>query len=74
MTVAASKALFCWSKFISVFVDGAYRNNGQENPQEGRGVYWGEESPLNISKCLIGEKQTNNRAELTVAIIVIAYR
>ena len=60
------------AEFISVFVDGACRNNGQENPQGGCGVYWGEESPLNISECLIGEKQTNNRAELTAAIIALA--
>lgn len=58
--------------FISVFVDGACRNNGQENPQGGCGVYWGEENQHNTSEFLLGEKQTNNRAELTAAIIALA--
>ena len=50
---------------LDVFVDGACRNNGQQNPQGGCGVYWGEYHPLNTSEYLIGDKQTNNRAELT---------
>ena len=58
--------------FVSVFVDGACRNNGQEDPQGGCGVYWSDENPLNVIEYLIGEKQTNNRAELTAAIIALA--
>ena len=57
--------------FVSVFVDGACRNNGQEDPQGGCGVFWGDENPLNVSEYLVGEKQTNNRAELTAAIIAL---
>ena len=58
--------------FVSVFVDGACRNNGQEDPQGGCGIYWSDENPLNVSEHLLGEKQTNNRAELTAAIIALA--
>ena len=57
--------------FVDVYVDGACRNNGQQNPQGGCGVYWGEYHPLNTSEYLIGDKQTNKRAELTAAIIMI---
>ena len=53
-----------------VYVDGACRNNGQQNPQGGCGVYWGEYHPLNTSEYLIGDKQTN-RAELSAAIIAL---
>lgn len=60
------------TEFIDVYVDGACRNNGQQNPQGGCGVYWGEYHPLNTSEYLKGEKQTNNRAELTAAIIALA--
>lgn len=56
---------------LDVYVDGACRNNGQQNPQGGCGVYWGEYHPLNTSEYLVGDKQTNNRAELTAAIIAL---
>ena len=59
------------SDFVDVYVDSACRNNGQQNPQRGFGVYWGEYYHLNTSEYLIGDKQTNNRAELTAAIIAL---
>ena len=40
-------------------------------PQGGCGVYWGEYHPLNTSEYLIGDKQTNIRAEVTAAIIAL---
>lgn len=33
--------------------------------------FWGEYHPMNTSETLYGEKQTNNRAEMTAAIIAI---
>ena len=54
-----------------VYIDGACRNNGQKTPQEGCGVIWGDYHQLNTYECLIGEKQTNNRAELSAAIIAL---
>ena len=54
-----------------IYVDGACRNNGQDNPQGGCGIYWGEYHPLNTLEYLTGEKQTNNRAELSAAIIAL---
>ena len=56
---------------VRVFVDGACRNNGQLNPVGGCGIYWGELHPLNTQEGLQGERQTNNRAELSAAIIAI---
>lgn len=56
---------------VDVFVDGACRNNGHNNPQAGCGVYWGPFHPLNWSETLKGDRQTNNRAELSAAIIGI---
>ena len=52
-----------------IYVDGACRNNGHNNPQGGCGAYWGPFHPMNCSEKLQGDKQTNNRAELTAAII-----
>ena len=47
------------------------RNNGQQNPQGGCRIYWGEYHPLNTQEYLLGDKQTNNRAELSAAIIAL---
>ena len=52
-----------------VYTDGACSNNGRPNAKAGYGIYFGENNPLNVSKCLLG-KQTNNRAELTAIIEV----
>ena len=57
---------------VEVFVDGACENNDHNNPQAGCGVYWGPCHPLNWSEKLKGDKQTNNRAELSAAIMGIA--
>lgn len=50
----------------NIYVDGACRTNGHNNPQAGCGVYWGPFHPLNWSEKVI---QTNNRAELSEALI-----
>ena len=55
-----------------MYVDGACRNNGYNNPQGGCGVYWDTKHPLNSNEKLRGEHQTNSRAELSAAIMAIA--
>ena len=57
---------------IKVYVNGACRNNGHINPQGGCGVYWEPAHPLNLNEKLRGEVQTNNRAELSAAIMAVA--
>ena len=54
-----------------IYVDGACRNNGQVDAKGGCGVYWGEFHPMNCYEPLTGEKQTNNRAEMSAAIIAL---
>ena len=56
---------------VEVYLEGACRNNGHNNPQAGCGVYWGPFHPLNFAETLVGDKQTNNRGELSAAIIAI---
>ena len=54
-----------------IYVDGACRNNGQVEAKGGCGVYWGEFHPMNCFEPLTGEKQTNNRAEMSAAITAL---
>jgi len=59
-------------KSIKVWVDGACSNNGLPHAQAGYGVYFeGESDERNISERLIGDKQTNQRAELMACISAI---
>lgn len=51
---------------IVVYTDGACEGNGQIGSEAGVGVYFGDNDPRNVSEPLEGEKQTNQRAELTV--------
>jgi ribonuclease HI len=51
-----------------VYTDGASSNNGKSNAKAGYGVYWGDNDSRNVSERLIGDRQTNQRAE-TMAII-----
>ena len=55
-----------------IYVDGACRNNGQSEAKVGCCVYWGDCHPVNCSETLLGEKQTNNRAEMSAAIIALS--
>ena len=59
------------SSAATIYVDGACKNNGRSNPKAGCGLYWGEYHPLNCSETLAGDNQTNNRAEMSAAIIAI---
>ena len=56
---------------VVVYVDGACCLNGQQGSKGGCGIYWGPYHPFNTSETLVGDKQTNNRAELTAAIIAL---
>ena len=58
--------------YVKVYIDGACRNNGQNNPQWGCGVCWEPIQPLNSNEKLRGEQQTNNRAELSAAIMAVS--
>lgn len=54
-------------KRITVYTDGACSNNGQWNSLAGYGVYFGEDSPHNISEPLPGPA-TNQRAEMMAVL------
>lgn len=49
-----------------IIFDYRKRKNGQVGSRAGYGVYFGDDHKLNISRKLLGERQTNQRAELTV--------
>ncbi|PIA12953.1 Rnase h protein 1.0, isoform c, confirmed by transcript evidence [Coemansia reversa NRRL 1564] len=56
---------------IVVYTDGASAGNGRRGAVAGVGVYFGENDPRNISEPLEGERQTNQRAELTAILRAI---
>lgn len=56
---------------ISVYTDGACKNNGKPNAVAGIGVYFGDNDPRNVSERIAG-KQTNNAAELSAIIRALA--
>jgi ribonuclease HI len=51
-----------------VYTDGACSNNGRPNAKAGIGIYFSENNPLNVSRALLTEKQTNNVAEMTAVL------
>ena len=55
---------------LLVFTDGACINNGKRNSKAGYGVFFGFNSPLNISKPLPGPA-TNQRAEMMAVLMAI---
>ena len=57
---------------VLIYVDGACRNNGQSEAKGGCGVYWGNCHPFNCSETLLGDKQTNNRVEMSAAVIALS--
>lgn len=50
---------------IVVYTDGSSLGNGRVGAVAGVGVYFGPKDPRNVSEPLRGERQTNQRAELT---------
>ncbi|CAG8494726.1 3611_t:CDS:2 [Dentiscutata heterogama] len=49
---------------LVVWTDGCSLNNGRDGARAGVGVFWGDNHP----RYIIGDKQTNNRAEITAVI------
>jgi len=52
---------------VVIFTDGSCFNNGKSNAKAGIGVYFSDNSPLNVSAPVVG-KQSNGRAELLAAV------
>jgi RNase H len=49
---------------IGLYIDGACPGNGHPSAKGGIGVYFGQDSPYNISAALPGPTPTSQRAEL----------
>ena len=54
---------------LSQVYTGAARSPDQS--EAGLGVWWGEDHPLNLSRRVEGENQTNEKAEIQAAIAAI---
>lgn len=53
------------SDALVIYTDGSSLANGKKGARAGVGVFFGANDPRNISERLVGEPQTNQRAELT---------
>lgn len=53
------------SDVLVIYTDGSSLANGKKGARAGVGVFFGANDPRNISERLVGEPQTNQRAELT---------
>ncbi|RWS01320.1 hypothetical protein B4U79_13335, partial [Dinothrombium tinctorium] len=56
--------------FQNVFIDGACKGNGSEEAKASYACWWGPKHPLNKSG-LVGSPASNQRAELTAAIVAL---
>ena len=56
---------------IGLYIDGACPGNGTPSAKGGIGVYFGQNSPYNISESLRGPNQTSQRAELLAALAAL---
>ena len=57
-----------------IYTDGACKNNGSKKAKAGIGVYFSERNNIkinNISKKLLCDKPTNNKAELTAILVAL---
>ncbi|KAI9652340.1 MAG: hypothetical protein M1831_006887 [Alyxoria varia] len=50
---------------LRIYTDGSALGNGARGAIAGVGVYFGPRDPRNVSEALTGDRQTNQRAELT---------
>ena len=66
--ITPSKQVVEHSPKYYIYTDGACSNNGKSNAKAGYGIWFGEGDSRNVSKGIIGDKQTNNVAELTAII------
>lgn len=53
------------SDALVIYTDGSSLANGKKGARAGVGVFFGANDPRNISERLVGDPQTNQRAELT---------
>ena len=53
---------------LMIYADGSALGNGQDGARAGYGIYFGHEDARNVSARLPGNKQTNQRAELTAIL------
>ncbi|KAL2149081.1 hypothetical protein VTH82DRAFT_1767 [Thermothelomyces myriococcoides] len=67
-TRTAAKPATSRSGVVVIYTDGSSLGNGRNGASAGVGVYFGPGDPRNISERLEGEKQTNQRAELTAIL------
>lgn len=54
-----------------VWTDGSSINNGKSHARAGVGVYFGPDDTRNLSEPLEGPRQTNQRAEITVCLLIV---
>ncbi|KAI1727229.1 RNase H domain-containing protein [Ditylenchus destructor] len=54
-----------------VYTDGACKRNGYWDAKAGYGVFWGDDNLDNVAAPLLGNVQTNNRAELQAIIVAL---
>ncbi|KAI1727990.1 RNase H domain-containing protein [Ditylenchus destructor] len=54
-----------------VYTDGSCKRNGYPDAKAGYGVFWGDDNPDNVAAPLLGNVQTNNRAELQAIIVAL---
>jgi len=57
--------------YVIVYTDGACSGNGYSGARAGIGVWWGDNSPHNLSRTVQGDRHTNNTAEIQAATIAI---
>ncbi|ROT40306.1 putative ribonuclease H [Sodiomyces alkalinus F11] len=53
---------------MAIYTDGSSLSNGRRGAAAGVGVFFGTDDPRNVSERLLGEPQTNQRAELTAIL------
>ena len=59
-------------KAINVYTDGAVSRNGKRNARGGIGIFFSENSPLNVSHPFLLKPITNQRAELFAIVQAIS--
>ena len=58
--------------YVIVYTAGRCRGNGQSSASAGIGVWWSDNSKLNVSQALAGSGNTNNMAELKAARFAVS--
>lgn len=58
--------------YTEVYTDGACPNNGRDGAKAGVGVWWGDLHEMNLSQSVVGDRHTNNVAEIQAAGLAIS--